>query len=129
MSKESISLYERIGGSAAVDGLVDEFYGRVLNDPTLRPFFERTAIDRLKRIQKEFFAAALDGPVSVSDVDLARIHNGMGIQRRHVTAFVEHLINVLETSSNVSRTDCMDIVYRISTYSDQIIDGAGGEDG
>lgn len=124
-----MTLYERIGGAAEVERMIDAFYGRVLNDPELRPFFEDAELEHLKTMQTEFFAAALDGPVSVTDRDLAAAHQGMGIQRRHVTRFVEHLIEVLEQRDALQRGDAMRIIFRIATFADDVIDSPGGEDG
>lgn len=123
------TLYQRFGGAPMVNEVVDSFYNRVLRDEQLRAFFENASVDRLKAMQKEFFAAALDGPMLSSDVDLARIHHGMGITREHLTRFVDHLIAVLDEHSQIEARDAMSIVYRIATYSDQIIEGAGATDG
>ena len=112
-----------------VDEVVDSFYSRVLRDEQLRAFFENASVERLKAMQKEFFAAALDGPMLTSDIDLARIHHGMGITRDHLTRFVDHLIAVLAEHSQVEARDAMSIVYRIATYSEQIIEDAGASDG
>ncbi|MEZ6060600.1 MAG: group 1 truncated hemoglobin [Planctomycetaceae bacterium] len=126
MSDETETLYDRIGGAATVSRLVDKFYSRILNDPQLRPFFADTSIERLTSMQKEFFAAALDGPVRRTDLDLAYIHQGRGIRRRHFSLFVNHLIAVLEDEEIIDNRDAMDIVDRISTYVDEIIGEAGG---
>ena len=128
MSDEQ-TLYQRIGGAAAVDELVDDFYVRVLADAELRPFFLDASVDQLKRMQTEFFAAALDGPVITSDINLARIHQGMGITRKHLTRFVNHLIAAVDERSHIKYRDAMGIIYRIATYSDQIIDDANAADG
>ena len=58
MSDDHDTLYRRIGGDAAIASLIDRFYGRVLNDPDLREFFTNSSIEQLKKIQREFFAAA-----------------------------------------------------------------------
>lgn len=123
------SLYERIGGGAAVEEMVGEFYRHVLADSDLRPFFEDTSIDRLERMQREFFAAALDGPPMSIDVDLAAIHQGMPITRHHLTLFVGHLIDVLEGRHEIDRSNAMRIIYRIAVLSDEVIGGGAGEDG
>lgn len=129
MPDEQTTLYERIGGVDAVDTLVNGFYRRVLNDSELRRFFENSSVDQLKRMQKEFFAAALDGPVMTSDMDLARIHRGMGITRSQLTRFVNHLIAELEGHAQIETSDAMGIIYRIATYSDRIVEDSGGTDG
>lgn len=129
MSAEPQTLYDRIGGREGAAALVDEFYVRVLNDSRLRPFFLNSSIERLKRIQQEFFAAALDGPVATSDVDLARIHQGRNIRREHLTRFVDHLIAVLDSRDAITAADAMNITFRIGTYAGQVLEESGGEDG
>ena len=61
--------------------------------------------------------------------DLAAIHQGRGIGRSHVTRFVHHLIDVLEQNKALQTGDAMQIIFRIATYVDQVIDAPGGEDG
>lgn len=129
MPEEPETLFHRIGGTAAVNGMVDEFYTRVLSDPELRPFFSETSVEKLKSMQAEFFAAALDGPMSAGDRDLTKAHQGRGITRTHVTKFVDHLISVLDERHAITRRDAMDIVFRVATYSDQVIGESGGADG
>lgn len=124
-----MTLYDRIGGAPAVAEMVDEFYGLVLNDPELRPFFEDSSLAELKQMQSEFFAAALGGPLSASDLDLAAAHQGRGIQRKHFTRFVNHLIEVLERRDAMRSGDAMRIIFRIATFADDVIDSPGGEDG
>ena len=109
--------------------MVDAFYIRVLADSELRQFFDGVNLKRLHRMQREFFAAALDGPVHSTESDLASAHHGLGITRRQVTHFVRHLIGVLDSRDLISRQDAMEIVFRIATYVDDVIGDAGGIDG
>lgn len=53
-----MSIYDSIGGPAAVRAAVDDFYARVLADPKLAPFFTGTDPHRLKARQRSFIAAA-----------------------------------------------------------------------
>lgn len=129
MAGTDVTLYDRVGGAAAVDEMIDAFYIRVLGDSELRPFFDGVSIDRLRTMQKEFFAAALDGPVTTSDLDLAQAHQHLGLTRNHVTRFVRHLIGVLDSRDLISRTDAMEIIYRIATWTDDVIGDSGGTDG
>lgn len=129
MSEPPSTLFDRVGGAAAVAEMINQFYARVLNDPELRAFFADSSVDRLKHMQQEFFAAALDGPMSTGGTDLHKIHQGRGITRKHLTRFVHHLIAVLDRQDSISRQDAMDIIFRIATYSDQIVGEAGGADG
>lgn len=117
------SLYDRIGGEATLERLLAAFYTRVLGDPELRPFFADASIEKLQRMQHEFFAAAFDGPVEYSGRSLAEVHAGMGIQPRHLRLFLEHLMATLGDPASgvaIDEQDRFDIYSRISTYADEI---------
>ena len=44
-----MSLYDDLGGAAAIAGALDGFYPKVLSDPRISPFFEGVNIERLKK--------------------------------------------------------------------------------
>ena len=68
------TLYERLGGAAAVDAAVLEFYRRVFADAELAEYF--VGIDRVRLIdhQRSFLTAALGGPVHQRHRSLADAH-------------------------------------------------------
>jgi two-component system chemotaxis sensor kinase CheA len=47
------SLFEQLGGAAAIETAVDIFYSKVTTDKKLLPFFEGVDIDRLRGMQHE----------------------------------------------------------------------------
>jgi hemoglobin len=52
MNPESpVSVFERIGGTAAVVRLVSQFYDRVMTDPALAPYFDGVAMHKLRHMQ------------------------------------------------------------------------------
>ena len=124
MSEARPTLYERIGGAEVVDNLVGEFYRRVLADPKLAPFFERSSMDKLRLMQHEFFSAALGGPVQYTGMPLSEAHFGRGIRRRHFQRFVEILFETLE-SYDLDRDDVDSIIERVNTYVDDVVGGIG----
>jgi truncated hemoglobin YjbI len=65
MNTQAQSLYTRVGGEAGVAQLVDAFYGRVLADPELKGFFERTSIEKLTAMQRDFLPWHWVGPSSI----------------------------------------------------------------
>jgi hemoglobin len=113
------TLYDRIGGEATLARLVDAFYDRVLDDEDLAPFFEHTPMERLRRMQLEFFGAALDGPQSYSGLALAHAHQGRGIRVHHFQKYVQHLLDTLE-GFDLSKEDREEIITRISKYVNDI---------
>lgn len=119
MGEQDQTLYERVGGERGIASLMDAFYERVLADPMLRPFFEDVAMDTLRRMQREFFAAALGGPMAYAGRSLAEIHAGRGIQLKHLRRFLDHLLATLR-DQGVSEVDAYEIVSRINLYADEI---------
>jgi hemoglobin len=113
------TLYEQIGGRQGVEELVDNFYDRVLADPRLEPFFREASIDKLRKMQQEFFASALDGPATLSELDLSYVHYGRGIRTSHFNRFVQHLLDTL-ASIGVGEKQQMEVIRRISTYVNDI---------
>ena len=118
------SLYERVGGEQGIKDLVVEFYVRVMADPELAPFFRDTEIERLHRMQREFFSAALDGPIEYTGRPLHSVHAGRGIQAKHMKLFVDHMLGTLERY-DLSEEELRDIISRINTYADEIMGGYG----
>jgi hemoglobin len=68
------TLFERIGGEAAVIAAVDRFYEKVLADPLTRPFFEGLDIAAQTRKQMSFMVRAFDGPDHYKGRDLRAAH-------------------------------------------------------
>lgn len=119
MSEQTPSLFDRIGGQSTVAELVDDFYRRVCDDPDLAPFFEHASMEKLVRMQNEFFCAALGGPINYSGIDLAHAHHGRGVGRVQFGRFVEHLLGALQ-SRGISDEDAKNIIRRIDTYEEEI---------
>ncbi|MEZ4334107.1 MAG: group 1 truncated hemoglobin [Myxococcota bacterium] len=119
MALSSPTLYERLGGERAIEAVIGDFYDRVLADPLLAPFFEGIERDRLRRMQREFFAAALGGPIRYTGRPLNVVHAGLGIRTRHLARFLEHLTATL-ADRELTERDRYDIYTRIHRYADEI---------
>lgn len=92
------SLFEKIGGDAAVDAAVDIFYEKVISDPDLAPFFDGINLDRQKRMQKAFLTVAFGGPNNYSGKGMRAAHArpvALGLNETHFSKVAEHLQNTL----------------------------------
>lgn len=101
-STDQISLptdYERIGGAPAVSAVVDQFYQRLLEDPTLNHFFTHTDLPRLKRHQVLLISQVLGGPAEYSGRELGQAHEGLNITNDDFNHVVAHLVDVLRKNS------------------------------
>jgi hemoglobin len=112
------TLFERIGGQATVESLIDVFYQRVLADDELAPFFVGVSMDALRTMQREFFALALDGPGHYTGRPLSEAHYGHGIEPRHLRRFLDHLLETLE--EQLEDDDVLRIISRINRHVGEI---------
>jgi two-component system chemotaxis sensor kinase CheA len=93
------SLFERIGGAAAVDAAVDLFYRKVLADDRISHFFDSVDMDAQRAKQKAFLTMAFGGPNSYTGKDLRAAHAPLvarGLDDSHFDAVAEHLQATLD---------------------------------
>ncbi len=88
-------LYQQLGGRDAIAAVVDDFYGRVLADAELAPFFAGRDLDGLRRHQAAFLAVALGGPDEYRGRTVCRAHAGLGITAHHFGLVAGHLAGAL----------------------------------
>lgn len=90
----SESLYDQIGGDAAVNAAVDIFYRKVLADDRINQFFEGVDMDRQAAKQKAFLTVAFGGPNNYSGKDMRDGHAHLvkrGLDDSHFDAVMENL--------------------------------------
>ena len=127
-ASDPASLFERVGGEAAVARMIDGFYAKVRADPQLRAHFDGVAPEKLRHMPSEFFAAALEGPLTYTGRPVIHAHQGHHITREHFQAFVEHLFETLEPYA-LSEAQRYAIIARVNTYADDVINvGVGLDD-
>ena len=98
-SSREESLYERVGGEAAITAAVDIFYNKVLADPLTRPFFEGLDMEHQITKQIAFLARAFGGPMEYQGRDLVTAHAKLvqesGLTDVHFDAVARHLESTL----------------------------------
>ena len=95
----STSLFERIGGEAAVRVTVIKMYDKILDDPLLAPFFEDIDVERLRLSQTAFVTYAFGGPNHYSGQSLRAAHKNAvsnGLSDAHFNAVATHLKTAME---------------------------------
>lgn len=90
------SLYQKLGGKAAMEAAIDAFYVKVLADDRVKHFFDDVSMDKQRRKQKEFLSAAFGGPLPWTGKDMRKAHEGMGLTEVHFNAIAENLVNTLK---------------------------------
>jgi methyl-accepting chemotaxis protein len=92
------TLLDKIGGKSKLNGIVDHWYERILNDVELSPFFEKTDISSLKQKIVSFLEVLLIEGAYKMEKQIHQAHAHLGIQIAHFNAFIGHLDMALEAS-------------------------------
>ena len=103
------SLYDRLGGTAAIATVVDGFVANVAGDARINKFFARVAGDTAA--MRAFKGKLVDqicqgsgGPCTYAGRDMKTTHQGMGLTGAHFDALVEDLVKALD-AAGVAATD------------------------
>jgi len=93
------TLYERLGGEAAIKAVVDEFVANVGADTRINQYFANANLDRLKGHLVNQIGQASGGPQQYTGRDMKTAHAGMGIDEPAFNALVEDLVKALDKFS------------------------------
>ena len=90
------SLYERLGGSAAISAVIDDFVARCAADARINGKFARTDIPRLTSMLVDQVTMATGGPATYHGRSMPETHRGMGVTAGEFEALVEDLVATLD---------------------------------
>ena len=88
------TLYEQLGGQAAVNLAVDHSYRKVLTDDRVKSFFDGVDMDQQIAKQKAFLTMVFGGPNNYSGLDMRQGHAHLvkrGLNDSHVDTIIELL--------------------------------------
>ncbi len=112
MAIDRISIYDRIGGQAAIASAVTALFQRVLHDRELLPYFSGQDMDRVRGGLTEYLCQLLGGPTEYLGIPVGMLHDRLGIEPRHFDVFVEHFAGALRT---------MDIVQTLADEATAVL--------
>ena len=98
----SASLYERVGGSAFFEALVDRFYDGVADDPVLRPMYREGDLSEERRWLSLFLVQYWGGPSAYSDerghprLRMRHFPFSIGVEERD--AWLRHMLAAVASS-------------------------------
>jgi len=93
----AVSIYEAIGGRAAVAAAVEGLYGRIVADPVLGRFFPQGVAAKHRAYVITVLGEALGGPERYRGPDLAKAHRGLGITDADFDRTAGHLAATLDS--------------------------------
>ena len=92
-----VSVYQAIGGRAALTAAVEGFFGRMLADPVLSGYFPGGVEPRHRAYLVTILGEALGGPERYRGPDLATAHGGLGISDADFDRTAGHLAATLDS--------------------------------
>lgn len=113
-------LYERIGGSEAIEAAIDAFYVRVLEDDRVRHYFDDIEMARLKRHQKQFFEFGTGGPGEYDVTLIETLHARHNIDEEAYEVFIGHFEDTLE-AFGVPEQEHRELMEAIHAFRDDVI--------
>ncbi len=122
--QEEASLYEQLGGNAAVNAAVDIFYRRVLADAYVTPFFEGVDMDKQAAKQKAFLTMVFGGPNSYTGLDMREGHKHLvnqGLDESHFEHILAHLRSTL-AELGVGEDKISEVIAIADSVRDDVLD-------
>ena len=123
MQPPATSVYDRIGGATVVEALVDEFYERVLDDPSLSPCFVGVDLARLRAHQRTFVAAAIGGPDKYTGRALSEAHAQLEVSDAMFDRANHHLGETL-VGLGLDADSVTQIMEKISALRNDVVSGS-----
>jgi hemoglobin len=115
------TLYDRLGGGAAITAAVDDFVGRCAGDSRINGKFARTDVPRLKTKLVEQVSAATGGNVEYTGRTMRETHDGMGVTAGEFNALVEDLAATLN-QFGVPQEDQAELVSILAPLRGDIVE-------
>lgn len=95
----SDALYERLGGRAGIDKLVNRIVDLHLQNDVAGPRYralDEEAIDHAREKVKEFLAAGSGGPVEYTGRSMIETHTGMNVSAAEFVAVVDDIVQAMQ---------------------------------
>ncbi len=118
------TLFEQLGGEAAVNAAVDIFYKRVLSDAYVNRFFEGVDMTKQAAKQKAFLTMVFGGPNNYTGKDMREGHKHLvkqGLNDSHFEHILAHLRSTL-AELGVSGDLIKQVIDLAETTRDDVLD-------
>ena len=114
------SIFERVGGMRTVSRIIRDFYGSVMDEPGLEPYFRGVDMSRLIDHQTKFVAFVMGGPASFTDEHIARVHAHLGIDGPSFESVILILRETME-DHDMDESDIGEVVSAIRSKKNLVV--------
>ncbi len=120
----NVSLFERLGGQAAVNQAVEIFYRKMLCDERVSYFFDDIDMDKQILKQKGFLTMVFGGPNQYSGRNMREGHRHLlekGLNDSHVDIVLEHLAATLK-ELGAHENDIAEVISVANSVRSDVLD-------
>jgi hemoglobin len=117
------TLFERLGGEAALRGIVEEIVDAHAKNPIIAPRFSKLSEDEMRLSKQhafEFLAAGTGGAFEYTGRDMRTVHGGMNISEQEFLAVVDDIVMVLRAHGTGDREQ-QEVLYALYGLKGDII--------
>lgn len=122
------SLYDRLGGKAAITAVVDTFVARVAADTRINKKFARSDIPRVKSMLVDQICMQTGGPCTYSGRNMKEAHRDMKVTEGEFNALVEDLVAALN-HFNVPQREQDELLAALGSMKGDIVEVQSAETG
>jgi len=116
----SETLFDKYGGFSAISEIVHSFYEKVMDEDSLRHYFQGIDMERLARHQTDFLTMVFGGPVTYSMQALKESHRRLSIIEEDFNCVADLLEEALE-EADVEDEDIATVMQTIIDAKDSIV--------
>jgi len=117
---QKTTLYDRLGGKAAITAVVDQFVANVAADPRINHFFAQTDPGPFKAKLVDQICQGTGGPCTYTGKDMRSAHAGRNITDADFNALVEDLVAALN-KLNVPQQEQKDLLAILGPMKPDIV--------
>ena len=115
------SLYDRLGGKAAIASVVDTFVARVAADTRINKKFAHSNIPRVKAMLVEQICAQTGGPCTYTGRTMKEAHRGMKVTEGEFNALGDDLVAALN-KFNVPKKEQDELMNALAAMKGDIVE-------
>jgi len=119
----SNTLYDRLGGRAGIDRLVDRIVDLHLQNEIAGPRYralDKAAVDHAREKVKEFLAAGSGAPVEYTGKSMLEAHTGMNVSAAEYVAVVDDILQAMN-EMEYPRPVCDEVLGIAYSLKEEII--------
>jgi hemoglobin len=119
-TKQSSSLYERLGGQSGLENITDSFIHAIAKDDQIFHYFAKSDVTHFRDGFIKHLCDISNGPCRYQGDSMVDIHTGMNINEADFNRIVELLVKAMEQNS-IAYTTQNQLLARLAPLRGQII--------